>query len=169
MNAVANAKIEPASRIVRSEAVVSAELVDTVVVADFEKGRYYELNPVGAGIWARIQSGVRIAEVCEAVVAEYEVAPRACYEEVYAFLAELLRLEVVRVEQLPGDPPHEAITGPDGQVAPGPCDNGTRRGQRTAWSPPAVRVMQIGTVTASGNLTFTYEAKFGDYEHYVRS
>ena len=98
MNTTRGPSIRPASRIMRSEALVSATLDETVVLLDVEKGRYYELNPVGASIWMQIESGARVAEVCEALIAKYEVAPEACRIEVSAFLAELLRLGAVRIE-----------------------------------------------------------------------
>ena len=99
MSTATGAGIQPSSWVARNEALVSAELDETIVMLDAEKGRYYELNPVGAAIWTQIESRVRVSEVCEALIAEYEVAPEVCRAEVSAFLAELLRLGAVRVEQ----------------------------------------------------------------------
>ena len=85
------------SRVSRSDGVVFTGLDDTVVMMDVEEGRYYELDPVGARIWALLEPGPRVAEVCGVLAGEYEVAPETCRDEVCAFLDELDRLGVVRV------------------------------------------------------------------------
>ena len=63
---------------------------------DVEEGRYYELDPVGARIWALLESAQSVAEVCEALVQAYDVSLETCHEDVRAFLEELDSLGVVR-------------------------------------------------------------------------
>ena len=85
------------SRVVRSEAILFTELDDTVVMMDTRKGRYYELDAVGARIWALIEPGPRVAELCEAVAAEYDVDRDTCRADVVAFLDELGGLGAIEV------------------------------------------------------------------------
>lgn len=89
-------EIDLSTRLARSEAIVFTELDDTVVMMDVEEGRYYELDPVGASVWALLERAPSLAEVCDALERQYEVAPETCREDVLAFVGELGRLGVVR-------------------------------------------------------------------------
>ena len=84
------------ARVARNESIVFTELDDTVVMMDVEEGRYYELDPVGSSVWALLERAQSVAEVCEALGRQYEVAPERCREDVRGFLEELERLGVVR-------------------------------------------------------------------------
>lgn len=99
MTGATDTNIRPSSRVARGEAIIFTELDDTVVMMDVEEGRYYELDPVGARVWDLIESGPRIAEVCEALVAEYDVSPETCRDDVAAFLGRLNHLGVVQILQ----------------------------------------------------------------------
>ena len=151
MSAETRVRVEPSSRVLRSEAIIFTELDDAVVMMDAEAGSYYELDPVGSRIWALAESRPRVAEVCAALVAEYEVARDTCADEVRAFLEELRRLEVMRI----APPKRASEIGNDDMLDPAAM----RRGDAAAkfvWITPTIRVMEIGR-TASGTDTATYE------------
>ena len=161
MNTAADTDIEFSSRIVRSEAIDFTELDDTIVMMDVDEGRYYQLDPVGARVWALIESGPRVAEVCDALAAEYEVAPETCREETGAFLGELSRLAVVQVRQPDEVESDGAATGDDtagGAVAtseePGSKAK-TTPSPKPAWATPTVRVMSIKR-TKTGTMQENY-------------
>ena len=98
--------IELSARVTRNQAIVFTELDDTIVMMDVEEGRYYELDAVGARVWALLENGPLVDEVCEAMAGEYEVAPETCRKDVLGFLEELHGLQVVRVQ--PEERPKEA-------------------------------------------------------------
>ena len=172
MTTAADTSIPLSSRVVRSETIDFAEIDDTVVMMDVDEGRYYELDAVGARVWALIERGRQVAEMCEALAAEYEVASETCREEVGAFLEELSRLEVVRIRQ-----PHEEADGnvAEGNVRASDDTNGGgasvagRSGRearmtpsaRLAWTPPTLRVMSIEARTQSGKYSGHYAADAG--------
>ena len=150
MSTKVGVSVEPSSRVARSEDIIFTELDETVVMMDVKEGCYYELDPIGTKIWALVESGPRVAEVCEALAAEYEVAPDACGDEVRAFLEELSRREVVRI--LPGNGVNE--TASDGTRAPmAPSISGNaaaarlqEAGAKLGWMTPAIRVMPVARV-----------------------
>lgn len=152
--------IRPSSRVVRSEAIIFTELDDTVVMMDVEQGRYYELDPVGARVWALVESSPRIAEVCEALVAEYEVAPDTCEGDVRAFLDELHRRAVVRI--VPGTGANE-IADDDTRdpEAPSISDGeavAARLGQvrtKLAWITPTIETMAVARVADGKDSGYT--------------
>ena len=169
MTTATDTSIPLSSRVVRSKKIDFAEIDDTVVMMDVDEGRYYELDPVAARVWALIEPAPRVAEMCEALAAEYEVASETCRDEVGAFLKKLSRLAVVRIRQ-----PHEEAEGneAEGNVATSDDTNGGAAsvagrsgreagitpGARLAWTPPTVRVMSIEARTRSGTKYNTYAA-----------
>lgn len=173
MTLATDTSIQPSSRVVRSEAIIFTELDDSVVMMDVEQGRYYELDPVGARVWALAESGPRVVEVCEALVTEYEVVPEICYDEMCAFLNELRRLEAARI--LPGDDAKEVGNGDAEDDPRGASDQGRQElppprhgrapGARRTWTQPTVRAMGIrftesGTYPPSGETTSTAYGPF---------
>ncbi|HEX2077960.1 MAG TPA: PqqD family protein [Longimicrobium sp.] len=78
-------RLDPGARVVASRDQVSCELEGEAVILGLGNGVYYGLNPVGATVWKLLEQPRTVAELRDAVVAEYEVdAPRA--------QADLLRL-----------------------------------------------------------------------------
>lgn len=159
MSTAADMSIQPTSRVARSEAIVFTELGDVTVMMDAELGNYYELNAVGAKIWALAEFRPRFAEVCEALVAEFEVATETCADEVHAFMDELLRLEVIRIRQRDSEIGNGDLRGVPAKASvlghmEAPDSTGARRHGREAegklaWTTPAIRVMKVNR-TASG-------------------
>lgn len=151
MTTEADTSIPLSSRVVRSEAIIFTEIEDTVVMMDVEDGCYYELNPVAARVWALTESGPRVAKICEALSAEYEVAVDTCSDEVLAFVDRLRRLEVIRsprrdnANEIGND---DMRAGAETPSASGKARTSSpRRGRawaaKLAWTTPTIRVMRI--------------------------
>jgi hypothetical protein len=68
---------------------VSSTLGDEAAVLDMNRGIYYGLDPVGTRVWKLIQEPRSVAEVRDALLAEYEVEPRRCEQDLLKLLAEL--------------------------------------------------------------------------------
>lgn len=73
----------------RSEDVYSTWFDDNLIMMSVRKGRYYGLNEVGSRIWELLEHSTTEAEVAGKVLAEYEVAPEICANEVREFLTRL--------------------------------------------------------------------------------
>jgi hypothetical protein len=58
---------------------MARQVGDETVLLDLASGNYYGLDPVGARIWQLLGEGKTLAQVCDVLVAEYEV-PRATLE-----------------------------------------------------------------------------------------
>jgi len=76
------------SVVVACEGHISCDLAGESVVLDFKSGMYYGLDEVGASIWKLIAEPRTVGEICDALAAEYEVAPQVCERDVIALLAE---------------------------------------------------------------------------------
>jgi hypothetical protein len=75
--------------IVASERAISSDLAGEATIIDFQSGSYYGLDEVGATIWKLIAEPRTVSEICDAVVAEYEVDPEVCERDVLALLGKL--------------------------------------------------------------------------------
>jgi hypothetical protein len=77
------------SRIVVSKEQVYSELQGEAVILDIKSGVYYGLNQVGASIWNLIQVPKTMHEIQAALLAEYDVEPETCKQEVLVLLQDL--------------------------------------------------------------------------------
>jgi PqqD family protein of HPr-rel-A system len=72
-------------------------LENEVVLFDLQSGRYYGLEAVGARIWELIQEPKSVAELQQAIAAEYEVDATRCEQDLIAFLQALLERQLIEV------------------------------------------------------------------------
>ena len=89
--------------VARDEAVIFTEIDDVIIMMDVDEGRYYELDEVGARIWAVIESGASVAAICDALREEYEVAADVCQRDVLDFVTEAQHRGVIRVLEVSGE------------------------------------------------------------------
>ncbi|WP_448192475.1 PqqD family peptide modification chaperone [Azospirillum sp. sgz301742] len=73
----------------RAGDVFAAPLDDTLLMMSVENGQYYGLNGVGTRIWELLEQPTTEVAVVERLLAEYEVTPDVCAEQVAGFLAGL--------------------------------------------------------------------------------
>ena len=105
--------IEMSDIIARNEAILFTDLDDTVVMMDMDEGRYYELDAIAAEIWTLLETGRPVAELCDALVAGYDVEPEVCRRDVLAFLNETEDMGIVRVNRVSaGGVPASRTGGP---------------------------------------------------------
>jgi hypothetical protein len=82
-------ELSPATTVVRIPGFMEAEVDEEIVALSIEKGTCYSLNPVGSHIWRMLANPIRVADICKALVLEYQVDPETCEREVLRLLAEL--------------------------------------------------------------------------------
>jgi hypothetical protein len=91
-----NAKLTIAAR------AVAREVGDEVVILDLDTGIYYGLDCVGARIWNLLSSGRTLDEVCETILAEYEVERSRLESDVDRLFVQLVES---RLANATGPPP----------------------------------------------------------------
>ena len=82
------------SIVVACEGHISCDLAGEAAVLDFKSGIYYGLDEVGASIWKLIAEPRAVGEICDAITAEYDVAPDTC---VFAGMDQILLLSLAAV------------------------------------------------------------------------
>jgi len=79
-------------------AQVMARVVgDDTVILDLVSGTYYGLDAVGARIWELAAAGQTLAQVCEAMLAEYDVSRADIERDVLALTKTLVDKQLVSV------------------------------------------------------------------------
>ena len=68
---------------------IACDLAGETVILNPTSGIYYGLDHVGARIWGLIQQPTSVARIRDAIVAEYEVAPDRCEQDLLALLQKL--------------------------------------------------------------------------------
>ena len=75
--------------------VMAREVGDETIILDLANGTYYGLDPVGARIWQLMAEGQTLVQVCEVMLAEYEVTREDIEHDVLALVQTLLERQLV--------------------------------------------------------------------------
>lgn len=79
----------------RNKQIIDGELDNNQVMMHLEKGKYYGLNPVGKRIWDMIEEPKSFEEITQTLLAEFNVTPEQCDQEVKAFLEMAEKNEII--------------------------------------------------------------------------
>jgi len=91
------ARLSPNSVVVATSHQSSADLGGETAILDLDGGIYYSVDRVGSRIWTLVQEPRTVTEICESLVARYDVTPERCFSDVSAFLTRLVEAGLVRV------------------------------------------------------------------------
>lgn len=90
-------RLDPDTRVAASPDQVSAELDGEAVILGLSDGVYYGLDPVGASVWALLERPRTVAELRDAVVAEYDVDAPTAERDLLRLLADMAGRGLVEV------------------------------------------------------------------------
>lgn len=85
------------TRVAAARDQVSCELEGEAVILNLSDQVYYGLDPVGARVWALLREPRTVAELRDAVVAEYEVDAEAAERDIVSLLTQLAERRLVDV------------------------------------------------------------------------
>lgn len=86
------------SLVVRSPDQVSGDLDGKVVLLSIENGEYYNMNEVGSRIWELLAKPLTVAALIDQLLTEFEVDRETCEKEAMAFLDQLQKDQLLRIE-----------------------------------------------------------------------
>jgi hypothetical protein len=92
-----NSEISSTSTVVASKEQVSSDLAGETVLLSMQSAMYYGLDEVASRIWELVREPIRVSEVRDAILAEYDVEPERCEADVLAFLRELAGKGLIEV------------------------------------------------------------------------
>jgi hypothetical protein len=76
---------------------ISADMGGEVAMLNIETGNYYHSNETGTRIWELLETPQRGIDLCDRLIAEFDVDRETCEAEVLSHLQKLLRNEMVEV------------------------------------------------------------------------
>ncbi len=81
--------MDPSTVVKRSDNQAFCVLDDEVALLNLDRAHYFGLNDTGAHIWQSLERPRSIADLCDDVLAHFEVAPDVCRQDVLDFLAKM--------------------------------------------------------------------------------
>lgn len=82
--------IGPESHLRRRDRVLVQRAAGTLVLLDLDGGQYYALDEVSARVWELCDGAHGVGTIAESIGAEYDAPVETIYEDVLAFLEEML-------------------------------------------------------------------------------
>ncbi len=77
--------------VARGDEHVEAEMSGQTVMMSIPRGKYYALEGTARRIWELMAEPVRVGDIVDRLVEEYDIDRDRCAEEVLAFMEELRR------------------------------------------------------------------------------
>ena len=74
----------------RRDRVIVQEVEQQAVLLDIESGEYFALNDVGKRVWDLCDGTRTVAQVADAICAEYDVPPETAFDDTGALLDNLV-------------------------------------------------------------------------------
>ena len=87
-----------ADKVTIPEQVMARQVGEETVILDLASGTYFGLDPVGARIWQLLGEGRALAEVCESMLAEYDVSRDEFERDLTELLDALGEKGLIKVE-----------------------------------------------------------------------
>lgn len=69
------------------------------MLLSIENGEYYNMNEVGSRIWALLEKPMTVGALIDRLLEEFEVERATCEQEALAFLEQLHKDKLLKVEQ----------------------------------------------------------------------
>jgi hypothetical protein len=77
---------------------LATELEGETVILSFATGEYFGLDEVGSLIWGQIQQPISVDQICQAVLAEYDVDEAECYDDTVMLLDQMLSRQLITIQ-----------------------------------------------------------------------
>lgn len=92
-----NNLIKLGDEVIRNDDVLTTDLDGEIGMIHIETGKYYSLEQVSASIWNLLDSPIRVNQVVDKLMNEYEIDEAACSEQTLQFLHILLDLNLIHL------------------------------------------------------------------------
>lgn len=82
----------------RLPGTIYTEVGSDLVILSMENNSYYATRIVGNRIWELMVDPIRVDQICDALMQEFDVSLTKCEQETLAFLRQLVEKNLIRVE-----------------------------------------------------------------------
>lgn len=81
--------IEPTAIFRRSTQQVSCTINGEIAILSLERSIYFGLQGVGVQIWEALEQPRSVRDLCEGIIATFDVGPEQCQQDVVQILADM--------------------------------------------------------------------------------
>ncbi len=92
-------KLSPESTVSRTKDILFSSVGEEVVMMNMDKGMYYALDEIAGEIWERIETPIRVVDLCTALLEEFDVPPADCERDTLAYLQDLHERELLEIHK----------------------------------------------------------------------
>jgi len=86
------------SALERSKEVIFSEVEGELVMMSLENGKYYGIDAIGGSIWKMLETPLKVSEIYDRLMKEYQVDAPTCKQDVNLFLEQLIEQNLVSVK-----------------------------------------------------------------------
>ncbi|THE65156.1 PqqD family protein [Salinadaptatus halalkaliphilus] len=90
--------ISASTTVVATDDQLSTTIDGEAVTLQVESGTYYGFNEVASRIWELLQEPRTVGEITETILAEYDVSPDQCRQDVESTVAEMATADLVETD-----------------------------------------------------------------------
>ena len=87
--------LNPSSKIVRNQELISTDMAGDTVMMDIEQGKYFGLSGVGPFLWEELSEPSTIGDLSRKVFEKFDVDKETCDADVVSFAEGLIESNVV--------------------------------------------------------------------------
>lgn len=80
---------------------VACDLMGETVLLQTTSGMYYGLDGVGTSVWSLISKNLRVRDILESLLAEYDVDRQTCTRDLLELLEKMAAKSVIEVNAAP--------------------------------------------------------------------
>lgn len=85
------------SVIIAKKEIAASDMDGETVMLSIETGKYYNLGQMGGAIWSLIENPIKIQDIINKLMEEYNVTKTQCEEEVLSFVNELYEQSLIEI------------------------------------------------------------------------
>ena len=79
----------------RQEGLLVSELGKELVMMDIENGNYIGLNETGKAIWDLIQEPIKVEELIQRLLTQYDISAEQCSSDTVEYLAKMQEQQIL--------------------------------------------------------------------------
>jgi len=91
------AEINLDSRVVQVPDVLTASLEDEIVMMNLASDAYVALDAMAGRIWSALQKPMTVSDLCQNLLADFDVSPETCQRDVLRLLNQLHERQLIQI------------------------------------------------------------------------
>lgn len=89
--------LDPLARFTPSPKVIAKSIGDEMVILDLNSSTYFGLDPVGVRVWQLMSENRTMSDICETLVAEYDVTHERLQQDIAKLVDDLLKRKLMTI------------------------------------------------------------------------